>query len=75
MIPEVEWWDGPFAQSQDLLIGQDPDFEGRLTKAVTNLVEHPVQLAAPSKYISRPIRFNQDSFVTYHAWAWFDCVS
>lgn len=50
MIPEVEWWDGPFVLSQDMLIEQDAEFEAQLQKSVSNLIEHPVQLAAPSKY-------------------------
>jgi U4/U6 small nuclear ribonucleoprotein PRP3 len=48
MIPEVEWWDYPLAQSQDMLDPNSTDFVSRLEKAVTNLIEHPVQLAAPS---------------------------
>ncbi|XP_055332415.1 U4/U6 small nuclear ribonucleoprotein Prp3-like isoform X2 [Paramacrobiotus metropolitanus] len=46
MIPEVEWWDGVFAQTAEMLSDADAvELESRLQKLVTKLVEHPVQLA------------------------------
>ena len=52
-IPEVEWWDGPFAQNSDMMDPAiDAEFEDRIKSQVNSLIEHPVQLAAPSKYFS-----------------------
>ncbi|OQV26130.1 Atrial natriuretic peptide receptor 1 [Hypsibius exemplaris] len=54
MIPEVEWWDYPLAQNQEMLDPDSADFASRMDKAVTNLVEHPVQLA-PSIDKDKPV--------------------
>ena len=51
-VPDLEWWDSVILQTRDY---QLPDGQPNLRQeTITNLIEHPIQMRAPTDHLSAP---------------------
>lgn len=51
-VPELEWWDSVILQTRDY---QLPNGKPNLRyETITNLIEHPIQMRAPTDFLSAP---------------------
>jgi len=51
-VPDLEWWDSVILKTRDYEL---PDGQSNLRQeTITNLIEHPIQMRAPTDYISAP---------------------